>query len=133
MYDEKQKTKLIKKETKRLREIYGELADEKNSPLPGLIERAAFFRISLEELEQDIKVNGYTEKFSQGNQDPYDRKRPIAELYASYSTTYLKIIRQLHDMRPKQDDSKDREPDLFETFIAERSDNGSHGDLNRAV
>ena len=122
MYDEKEKSKLIKKELKRLRGIYGELADEKNSPLPGLIERAAFFRISLEELEEDIKINGYTEKFSQGNQDPYDRKRPIAELYSNYSQTYLKIIRQLHDMRPKQDETKDKEPDLFETFIAERLD-----------
>ena len=122
MYDEKEKSKLIKKELKRLRGIYGELADEKNSPLPGLIERAAFFRISLEELEEDIKINGYTEKFSQGNQDPYDRKRPIAELYSNYSQTYLKIIRQLHDMRPKQDEAKDKEPDLFETFIAERLD-----------
>ena len=120
MYDEKQKSKLIKREYKRLREIYGELADEKNSPLPGLIERAAFFRISLEELEADLKENGYTEKFSQGNQEPYDRKRPVAELYSQYAATYLKIIKQLHDMRPKQEEGQDNAPDLFEEFIVGR-------------
>ena len=120
MYDEKQKAKLIKKEYKRLREIYGELADEKNSPLPGLIERAAFYRISLEELEADIKANGFTEKFSQGDQEPYDRKRPAAEIYNAYSATYLKIIKQLHDMRPKVADNKDDTPDLFEEWRTSR-------------
>lgn len=33
-------------------------------------------RISLDEMEQDINKNGFTEKFSQGNQEPYLRQRP---------------------------------------------------------
>lgn len=131
MYSEKEKSRLVKKEYKRLKEIYGELADEKGSPLPGLIQRAAFYRISLEELEEDIKENGFTEKFSQGDQEPYDRKRPVADLYNSYSATYLKIIRQLHDMRPKTEE-KEQLPDLLDEFINERDNNSPHEDLNRA-
>lgn len=120
MYDEKTKDKLVKKELNRLKRIYGELADEKDSPLPGLIARAAFYRVALQELEADLKQNGYTEKFSQGDQEPYDRKRPIAEIYNAYSGTYLKIIRQLHDMRPKDDENKNSAPDPFDEWRESR-------------
>ena len=123
MYDEKEKEKLIKKELNRLKRIYGELADEKESPLPGLIARAAFFRVALQELEEDIKQNGYTEMFQQGTAPAYERKRPAAELYNNFSGTYLKIIKQLHDMIPKKEDGKSTEPDPFEEWEMSR-DNG---------
>lgn len=119
MYEEKEKDRLVKKELNRLKKIYGELADDKKSPLPGLIARAAFFRITLQELEEDIKVNGCVEKFQQGEAPAYDRKRPAADLYNSYAATYLKIIKQLHDMRPKEE-IKSAAPDLFDEWEASR-------------
>lgn len=121
MYDEEKKKKLIKKEKKRLEKIYGELADEKKSSVSGLIERAAFMRVSLEEIEIDLDENGYTEKFSQGNQEPYDRKRPIAEIYSNYSGTYLKIMKQLSDMLPKEQSDKKEDSDGFDEFVRGRS------------
>lgn len=124
MYDNEKRDKLIGKELRRLKRIYGELADEKESALPGLIARAAYFRVALQELEEDLKENGYTELFQQGDQKPYDRKRPAADLYNSYSATYLKIIRQLHDMRPKQEDGKNDLPDPFEEWRDSRDKAG---------
>jgi hypothetical protein len=69
----------------------------------GLIRRAAYMRVMLEECENDIVENGLTEKFSQGDQEPYDRKRPIADMYASLNTSYQKIIKQLTDLLPTEE------------------------------
>lgn len=84
----------------------------------GTIQRAAFLRVSLEELEDDLNENGYTEPFQQGNQEPYDRKRPNAETYKSFYDSYLKTIKQLNDMLPKEEVKP--VSDGFDEFISER-------------
>ena len=71
-------------------------------------------------LEDDINENGYTEKFQQGNQEPYDRKRPNAETYKSFYDSYLKTVKQLTDMLPKAEPKP--ETDEFDEFISGRSE-----------
>ena len=57
---------------------------------------------------QDLDSNGFTEKFQQGEkQDPYDRKRPVADLYNTMNTGYQKIIKQMTDLLPEKDRDKD--------------------------
>lgn len=101
---EKTKAERIKAEERRLTKIYGELKNERKLKIAqGLIQRAAFMKIELEECEKDIVENGMTEKFSQSeNQEPYDRKRPVADLYSAYNTSYQKIIKQLTDLLPAE-------------------------------
>ncbi len=121
MFDEKEKAKRIKKERRRLKDIYGELAEEKTSPVAGLIQQAANLRVTLEDIAADLAENGYTELFQQGkDQTPYDRRRPNADLYNSYLPTYLKIMKQLYDMMPAKDDSAKEEVDPFDDFVASR-------------
>ena len=74
----------------------------------------------IQELEDDINENGYTEKFQQGNQEPYDRKRPNAETYKSFYDSYLKTVKQLTDMLPKAEPKP--ETDEFDEFISGRSE-----------
>ena len=102
---EKTKDGRIKAEERRLTKIYGDLKnDKKMKAAQGLIRRAAYMRVMLEECESDIVNNGLTEKFSQGeNQEPYDRKRPVADLYSAYNTSYQKIIKQLTDLLPTEE------------------------------
>ncbi len=101
---EKTKDERIKAEERRLTKIYGDLKSEKKmKAAQGLIRRAAYMRIMLEECESDIVENGLTEKFSQGDQEPYDRKRPIADLYSAMNTSYQKIIKQLTDLLPTEE------------------------------
>ena len=73
-----------------------------NSAVQSLISRASFMKVSLEDLEQDLKENGWTEMFQQGEkQAPYERQRPTATTYTSLNTNYQKIIKQLTDLLPK--------------------------------
>lgn len=76
-------------------------------------------RISLDEMEQDINKNGFTEKFSQGNQEPYLRQRPISDIYNKMNASYQKIIKQLTDLLPKEEQRKDDE-DEFAAFVVSR-------------
>ena len=96
----------ITKEKNRLKKIFADVPENKMKTVEGLIVRAAFMRISLEDFEKDLNENGFTESFRQGlNQEPYDRKRPTAELYNAMNTSYQKIIKQLTDLLP--DDRKE--------------------------
>lgn len=108
----------IAKEVKRLTGIFKGLDAKRKNTTVGLIERAAFMRIKLKELEKDINGKGFTELFSQGNQEPYTRQRPEAQIYCSLNTGYQKIIKQLSDLLPKQEVKV--ESDGFDNFVSGR-------------
>lgn len=117
------KEERIRKEKNRLSRNYKELADNKKRIAQGLIERAAFMRVELEDLEADLLQNGWTEPFKQGDkQEPYDRARPQGQSYQQLNANYQKIIKQLNDMlpaaetKPKKDDAMAE----FVNFISER-------------
>ena len=96
------KAAMIKKEENKLKRIFKNLDENKKRTVEGLIGRAAFMRVSLEEFEEDLDANGFVERFSQGDkQEPYDRKRPVADLYNTMNTSYQKIIKQLTDLLPE--------------------------------
>lgn len=110
--------KEIETERKRLLRIYSKIDANKKNTVLGLIERAAFMRIKLKELEKDINVYGFTEWFQQGEQEPYKRQRPEAQIYCSLNTGYQKIIKQLSDLLPKQEVKV--ESDGFDNFVSGR-------------
>lgn len=91
----------IKKEENKLKEIFKNLDKNKKQSVEGLIKRAAFMRVSLEDFEADLDCNGFVEPFAQSDkQEPYDRKRPVADLYNTMNTSYQKIVKQLTDLLP---------------------------------
>ena len=105
----------IEKEEKRLRGLFVEMEETRKKTVLGLIRRAAFMRISLEDLEDDINENGFAEEFSQGNQEPYMRERPVAKVYNALNGGYQKIMKQLTDLLPKED-RMDKGGDAFDDF-----------------
>lgn len=109
----------IEEEIKRLTKIFRGLELKKKNTTVGLIERAAFMRIKLKELEEDINVYGFTELFQQGEQEPYKRQRPESTIYCSMNTSYQKIIKQLTDLLPKEE-LKKSESDGFDDFVSGR-------------
>lgn len=117
MTDEQKEQRAIKREIKRLTEIYKDIEVKRKDLAVGLIENAAFTRIRLKELQQDIAIYGLTELFSQSeNQEPYSRKRPEADLYNTMLGNYLKYIKQLNDMLPKTPEVK-TVSDGFDSFV----------------
>jgi len=122
--EEMTKAELIQAEKRRLTKFFKKIEPEKQGITTGLIERAAFMRISLDEMEIDLLENGFTELFSQGDQEPYDRKRPVVDAYNQLNNGYPKVIKQLVDLLPKED-LKKGETDEFEVFvIGEKAERG---------
>ena len=118
---EDKEKRAIKKEQKRLTEIYAEVEEKKRNLVIGLIENAAFARVKLQSLAADIQENGWTEMFSQSEkQEPYSRRRPEADLYNTLLANYLKYIKQLNDLLPKPAEGLQVQTDGFDEFVNER-------------
>lgn len=118
--ESREKIALIDKEKGRLSKNFAKISGKKKAVIKGLIERAAFMRVSLDNLELDLNEKGFVEQFSQGDQEPYDRKRPVADLYNTMNANYQKIIKQLTDLLPKE--SEIQSDDGFDGFVSERDD-----------
>jgi hypothetical protein len=106
----------ISKEKRRLNLIYKNVPKENKGIIEGLIQRAAYMRITLEWMEVELDEKGYVEMFTQSEKtEPYERERPIARLYNTMNKNYQSIIKQLSDLVPKQEVKiKD---DNFDNFI----------------
>ena len=110
------KAERIGRERRRLTGLFRAVEERKKKTVLGLIDRAAFLRVTLDELEADLQENGTTEQFSQGNQEPYARERPESRIYASMNANYQKIIKQLTDLLPKDESGPKQEGDAFDAF-----------------
>lgn len=116
---EKTKEERIRSERQRLKRLYKQMESSKMTLATGLIERAAFMRVECEDLEEDLRVNGWTEPFQQAKgMEPYDRARPQGQAYQSLNGNYQKIIRQLDAMLPA--DAVGAASDGFDDFVAGR-------------
>ncbi len=96
------KDQRIEREYGRLLKIYENLSEDELTAIEGLIRRAAYMRITLEDYERDLDENGYVELFTQSERTPaYERERPVARLYNSMNRNYQMIVRQLSDALPE--------------------------------
>ncbi len=110
------KDERIKREIKRVSNIYSEISEKERAAIEGLIRRAAFMRVTLEDMEADLDENGFTEFFTQSKDvEPYERERPIARLYNTMNKNYQGIMKQLTEFVVKE---PPKEPeDEFEAFV----------------
>lgn len=114
---EKTKEERIKAEDRRLRRIFKELPKNSLHSVDGLIKRAAFMRVTLEDMEKDLDENGFVELFSQSDKtEPYERERPVARLYNTMNKNYQSIIKGIADQVPKVKNDKP-ESDGFDEFV----------------
>lgn len=108
----------ITSEKRRLKKFLTDVSPDKKKAADGLISRAAFMLVTLEEYEKDLITNGHTEMFSQSpNTDPYERERPVARLYNSLIKNYQACMKTLFDMLPeKPADSSGDDPTYNKFF-----------------
>ena len=101
------KEERISEELKRLKHSFKDLDEVRLSVVAGLLDRAAFMRITLEDYEKDINENGSIEMFSQSeNQIPYERERPVMRFYNTTHKNYQGVIKQLVDLLPNNQKDK---------------------------
>lgn len=94
-----EKEKKIKQEIHKLKKLYKDFTKEKLKAIDGLINRASFTKITLEELEEDLMKNGLTELFEQGEQS-FMRERPETKQYTTFLQRYSQVMKQLLDLLP---------------------------------
>lgn len=108
----------IQKEIRRLNRIYKNIPKNEKAVIEGLIRRAAYMRVTLEEMEEDLNINGYTESFTQSKDlAPYDRERPIARLYNTMNKNYQTIMKQLAEFVEKEPAPAKEQSDGFNEFV----------------
>ena len=109
----------IQKEIRRLNAIYSKIGKKEKSAIDGLVKRAAFMRVTLEDMEEDLDTNGFTELFTQSEKtDPYERERPVARLYNTMNKNFQSIMKQLSDFIEREPPKQ--QGDGFDNFIAQR-------------
>jgi len=88
----------IRKEITRLNKIFVAKSDNEKELLSGLIRRAAFMKVQLDDMEKDLVTHGFVEMFSQSEKtEPYERERPLARLYNTLNKNYQTLMKQLGD------------------------------------
>lgn len=116
LWSKLEKEKKIKSELNRLNKLFKEFPKEKKDILAGLLNEAAFIRVTLIELREDILGNGVMEVFRQGDSE-YDRERPIVKSYNTYMKTYHATMKLILDQLPKEI-QKEEESELMK-FVKE--------------
>lgn len=87
----------------RLSQLYQKIPQNKRALVEGLLWQAARLRVSLDDLWEDIKVNGNTEMFKQANDGvEFPRERPESKIFAIRDKNYLAIIKKLDELLPAQ-------------------------------
>lgn len=108
----------IKKEINRIKKLYKDFNKDKARVLEGLIKEAAFMKVELEELRNDLLITGLTELFVQGEQC-FNRERPESKLYTSFIQRYSQVMKQLIEMLPAEE--KKQEETNLEKFVQKGS------------
>lgn len=109
-----EKEKKIKQEINRIKKLYKDFSKDKTKVFEGLMNEAAFMKISLEELRSDLLRNGMTELFVQGEQE-FMRERPEVKVYTNFIQKYSVVMKQLIDVLPVE--IKQGESDKLMEFI----------------
>jgi len=121
MNKELTKEQRVKKELNKLKRIYKKLDNDTFAVVEGLIHRASYMRIMLEDYETEIDEYGTTELFTQSKDVPgYQRELPAVRLYNTANKNYQTIIKQLTQLLPKEDPKP--KDDGFNDFINGRDD-----------
>lgn len=97
-----ERDKKIKQEINKFKKIYKNLNKEKFKTIEGLISDAAFLKITLCDLKEDMLQNGLTELFEQGEQS-FNRERPEVKTYATFLQRYTGVMKQLIELMPPEE------------------------------
>lgn len=109
-----ERDKKIKQEINKIKKIFKNFPKDKTKVLEGLINEAAFMKVSLEDTRADLIKKGLTELFEQGEQS-FNRERPEVKIYTTFMQRYSGVMKQLIDLLPVE--VKKQESDALMEFI----------------
>ena len=113
------KDTLVKREIARLTGLFKDIEKNRRLSTNGLINEAAFMKVTLQELKYEIDKDGPIDEMSQGEYSIL-REHPALKSYNTMVQRYAAILKQLTDLLPKE--VKVVEEDVFADFINSRAD-----------
>lgn len=117
-----EKNKRIKKEANRLKRLFKDIDENKKKLVATTIDDIAFMTITMQDLRENIIIQGTTIKYQNGENQWGTKQSPDAQLYLQMSQKQTQAMKILMDCMPKtQKISKDPIDD-FDDFVSERED-----------
>ncbi len=113
------KETLVNREISRLTNLFKDIDKNKRLTVKGLVEEAAYMKITLQELKKEIDKAGPIDEMPQGEYSIL-REHPALKAYNTMVQRYTNIIDKLTNLHPK-DIQKDVD-DGFEEFATSRAD-----------
>ena len=93
----------IAKRRRELLKIYKSIDANKLKVVMALIERAAFYSVSLEDLEAELNACGWTETYKNGNNQEGVKRSAAADAHISITKNLTAITKQLLELCPAQE------------------------------
>lgn len=106
---EQTKEMRIKKEFLRLKKLYRDLPKDKMNLVTSLIGNVAFMTITLEDLQQQINLEGPVSRYQNGENQWGTKKSPEVDIFNTMIKNQSAIVKQLIDLIPTQSDSESDE------------------------
>jgi geranylgeranyl pyrophosphate synthase len=106
------KDAIRKKELTKLNRIFKVLPKDKQKLAEGLKQQAAFMVSTLAELQEILDNDGAIDLFEQGEQRML-REHPAAKTYNAMIRNYVTVCKQLLDLLPEEDKSKENADELM--------------------
>lgn len=98
----------IKREEARLRRIYEKLDKNQKKVIDTLIKRAAFYTVSLAELESIINLEGYESKYQNGENQSGTKQSESVKSQIAMARNLTAIVRQLTELTPPAEKQKSK-------------------------
>lgn len=116
----KDKDRLVNNEITRLTRLFKDIEANRRLTAKGLIEEAAYMKITLQELKVEIDKHGPIDEMPQGDYSIL-REHPALKSYNTMVQRYTNIIDKLTNLHPKEVKVVE-EDDGFSDFINSRTD-----------
>lgn len=90
----------VKAEKQRLLSLFAGIDENKREVVLPLIDRAAFLRVALEDLESEMLVEGFTEDYNNGQHQSGKKKSAAAQSHDAFTKNLNAITKTLIDLVP---------------------------------
>lgn len=92
----------IHAEQLRLRKVFRDLDANKMKVVSPLIDRAAFLAVHLQDLEEDLNKNGWTEEYTNGKDQSGIKRSAAADVHIALTKNLSTINKQLVELVPAE-------------------------------
>jgi len=96
------KEKRIRKELNRISRYFDDVAENQRAIVAPLLQNAAFMKVTLEDLQEEINANGPTDEYKNGNNQFGVKQSATLQSYNALIKNYASVIKTLSQQLPPE-------------------------------